>query len=136
MDFIWSIVEVAEKWQGPISLAVYITTSAEYQILNAFISYMSMCSDIFRDTVSVHMAVPIDLTVIENENDRIFLQLLVKDLAMDYCQKPMDVMDILIGSLLPDGRDSRIVYPQNHMRNIARKVSSRPETTYGNTLRK
>lgn len=114
MDRIWSIVEVAEKWQGPISLSVYIATSAEYQILKAFISYMKKCSYIFRDTVSVHMAVPINMTVIENENEAIVMERVFKSLSMGSCQLPKAVMDILTKSLIPKGRDTRIVYTKSY----------------------
>ncbi|CAG7785536.1 unnamed protein product [Allacma fusca] len=120
IDRIASIGEVSEKWLGPISLAVYIRTSDEWIILNLFNIYMQRCSALFTQTVSIHVAVPVNYEPMNSPNDSSRFEF---SPWYDHpCGQPSEFLSLLMKKLLPDGIDQGALYPQNHMRNIARKT--------------
>lgn len=121
IDRIPWIGEVSEKWLGPISLAVYVRNGDELWILSIFMSYMRRCSALFLQTVSVHVVVPAEFEVPDYANQSFYYDVMSDEHP---CGQPHQYMSSLVVKFLqhePVG-----LYPQNHMRNIARKVSTYP----------
>lgn len=125
IDRISSIGEVSEKWLGPISLAVYVWDADELAVLGLFVSYMRKCSVLFSQTVSVHVVVPIDFEIPEALNQSLYFDTSSSSSSSsddDHpCGQPHEFMSNLINKMLPQRMGG--LYPQNHMRNIARKVT-------------
>jgi len=118
IDRIASIGEVSEKWLGPISLAVYVRNEEEFGILTVFVAYMKRCNVLFSQTVSIHLVVPINFEAPNFLNETSFWESFSDN---DHpCGQPHEFMITLMKKMVFLDADS--LYPQNHMRNIARKV--------------
>ncbi|CAL8072141.1 unnamed protein product [Orchesella dallaii] len=125
LDRIKYLPQLLSTWRGPVSLAVYITNEEEWLMLNVYTRFLERCYPSFRDQVSIHLAVPSSLdqfcfkenvldtweknrTVIENKE----------------CHEATDLMQLLTSTFPITGSAKlalKEVYPQNHMRNLARK---------------
>lgn len=91
----------------------------ELWITSIFMSYMRRCSPLFSATVSVHIVVPVGFKEPSSYNQTLYFEVMSEEYP---CGEPQQFMSSLMSKLLftvPEG-----LYPQNHMRNVARKVSS------------
>ncbi|ODN01168.1 Beta-1,4-glucuronyltransferase 1 [Orchesella cincta] len=126
LDRIKHIPELLKTWRGPVSLAVYITNEEEWLMLNLYIRFLERCYPSFGNQVSIHLAVPSSLDqfcfkegVLEKWEAN---QATIENKYQ--CHEVHDFMNLLI-STFPITEKAKLalkeVYPQNHMRNIARK---------------
>jgi N-acetyllactosaminide beta-1,3-N-acetylglucosaminyltransferase len=114
LDRLHSIVDVSRHWTGPISLAVFVA-GEELRLTEIYITYLRQCFPQVKDQVSFHLAYSMNYPPIDAIN-----------LAIDYkqnCSNPEAVLSDLLKY-----RSSRTIvwienmpYPQNHLRNQARK---------------
>jgi len=51
-------METIGNWQGPISLAVFVTSFEEWRGLNLFVKFYRRCNPLFKKFVSIHVAIP------------------------------------------------------------------------------
>lgn len=112
-----SLVEVASHWTGPISVALFVAGNDELHLLQIYIFYLRNCFQTIRDRVSFHLSYPKDRqpNIIKNLNN--------VDLNNYDCGKPKETLNRLIKFRSAETIKWRTkkVYPQNHLRNIARK---------------
>lgn len=116
LEKLHSIIEVSTNWNGPISLAVFAAYEEELNSLLMYILYLRKCNIQIKDNVSFHLGL-----AMERKPKNIFVDVdQVED--MD-CTNPAVVFQNLI-KFLNKGMNfwrNKLPYPQNHMRNLARK---------------
>ncbi|XP_050092402.1 beta-1,4-glucuronyltransferase 1 [Anopheles aquasalis] len=117
LEKIYSLVQVAHHWSGPISAAIFAAGNDELYLLQLYLSYLRLCFRPIRERVSFHLVLP---------RDRIATHLRsvhVADFTRFDCGKPEATLNELLQRRTPDTSKWRIKnpYPQNHLRNVARK---------------
>lgn len=112
-----SVAEVAKKWQGPISVAVFVAGSDEFTILQHYITYLRLCFDFVRTNVTFHLAFPQDRKPQHETADS------YKLLKMFDCRNPQKTLQSMLQLRTTETTRwrTRNLYPQNHLRNFARK---------------
>ncbi|XP_037947584.1 beta-1,4-glucuronyltransferase 1 [Teleopsis dalmanni] len=112
-----SMAQVAVKWDGPISLAVFVVGNEEFTILQYYVTYLRLCFINIRNNVTFHIAVPRG-----HEPDPESTKLIDMHKGFN-CQQPEQTLRRLLKTRSIETMRWRIRnnYPQNHMRNFARK---------------
>lgn len=117
LERLHSLVNVAEHWNGPISLSIFIAGNDELYLLQLYMSYLNDCYDKIRNTVTIHLAY-------SKQYAPTNVQKFLKQNYIDYaCDQPEQILKKLIKlrSIETTKWRTRNPYPQNHMRNLARK---------------
>ncbi|XP_011184561.1 beta-1,4-glucuronyltransferase 1 [Zeugodacus cucurbitae] len=115
VERLYSLTQVAHQWNGPISTAVYVAGNEEFFILQHFVTYMRLCFSFIRDNVTFHIAVPSNKKPVQGH---------IPNLVNSFdCQYPEQTLRHLLKIRNPDTIRWRLKneYPQNHLRNLARK---------------
>ncbi|KAM7342731.1 beta-1,4-glucuronyltransferase 1 isoform 2-T2 [Cochliomyia hominivorax] len=112
-----SVAEVAKKWMGPISVAVFVSSSDEFAILKHYVTYLRLCFDFVRTNVTFHLAFPYERKPQHETSDS------HKLLKMFDCRNPQKTLHSMLQMRTSETIKwrSRNLYPQNHLRNFARK---------------
>lgn len=116
LDKLHSIVDVSNNWNGPISLAVFAAYEEELTSLLMYILYLRKCNSKIRENVSFHLGL-----ARERKPKHVVLDMEQLD-DLD-CASPRVVFHSIL-KLLHKGMNfwrDKLPYPQNHMRNLARK---------------
>lgn len=117
LERLHSIVSVAQHWNGPISLALFVAGNDELYLLQLYLSYLQNCYSMIRDTVTIHLAY-------SKQRAPTFVR---KYLKSDYtefiCEQPEITLKKLLKFRSSETTKWRLknAYPQNHLRNLARK---------------
>ncbi|KAL9917139.1 beta-1,4-glucuronyltransferase 1 [Glossina fuscipes fuscipes] len=100
-----------------MSVAVFVAGSDEFSILQYYVTYLRLCFDFIRSNVTFHLAFPYERQP-ERESRETY-----KLLQMFDCQYPEKTLRSLLTLRSTETKRWRLrnVYPQNHMRNLARK---------------
>lgn len=112
MDKLISLIQVSKHWSGPISVAVFAVGDDELTKLLLYIIYLRQCFLDVQEKVTFHFAFPKD-----HIPSAIALE---PDNAPD-CSRPKEVHRSLSKRKIVERWRLRLPYPQNHMRNLARK---------------
>jgi len=113
-----SLPQVAANWQGKMSVAVFAAGQEEFLVLQYFVTYMRLCFANIRENATFHLLMPRDF----NNLPRVLAVPLNMKGKFD-CQYPDRTLKSLLKfrSLRTLQWRQRNTYPQNHMRNLARK---------------
>lgn len=116
LEKLHSIVQVAHHWTGPISVALYAAGDEEFEALQRYVVYLRRCYAPVRERVSFSLTVPRNRP--PKKQPRVFE---LPD-SLD-CAKPEATLNEFASSISNEQTSwrARNVYPQNHMRNLARK---------------
>lgn len=112
-----SIINVISHWEGPISLAVFGAEDEEFNKLLMFVIFLRQCYSKIRNQVNFHFAFPV-----KHAPQKIF----VNESILNHlnCDNPLGVLAAFV-KFKAKRKYTRwkgpIPYPQNHMRNLARK---------------
>lgn len=119
LEKLHSIVQVAHQWTGPISAAVYAAGDDEYFLLHWYIKFLQNCYSSIRMRVSFHLTVPKNKIPTGKYPNKLRI---LKDQSHD-CRKPEAVLKDILKLRSAEISKWRVknTYPQNHMRNLARK---------------
>ncbi|KOC69607.1 N-acetyllactosaminide beta-1,3-N-acetylglucosaminyltransferase [Habropoda laboriosa] len=111
-----SVVQAAHHWTGPMSVALYAAGDEEFEVLQKYLVYLRRCYEPIRERVTFSLAVPRIRP--PKKQPREFELPEVVD-----CAKPEGTLNELMNGVSTEQTNWRIrnVYPQNHMRNLARK---------------
>ncbi|GAB1865466.1 Beta-1,4-glucuronyltransferase 1 [Camponotus japonicus] len=111
-----SLVQVALHWTGPMSVALYAAGDEEFEVLQRYLVYLRKCYESIRERVIFSLAVPRMRP--PKKQPRVFELPDIID-----CAKPEATLNELASHISSEQTNWRIrnVYPQNHMRNLARK---------------
>ncbi|XP_014605364.1 PREDICTED: beta-1,4-glucuronyltransferase 1 [Polistes canadensis] len=111
-----SIVQVAHQWTGPMSVALYVAGDEEFEVLQKYLLYLKKCYEPIRERISFSLAVP--KVRPPKKQPRTFALPDIID-----CAKPEATLNELVSGISVEQTNwrTRNVYPQNHMRNLARK---------------
>lgn len=117
LERLYSLVSVAEHWNGPISLAVFVAGNDELYLLQLYLSYLQNCFAAIRDAVTIHLAYP------KNRAPTLVRKYLKSDYTNFICDQPEMTLKKLMKFRSAETTKWRIknAYPQNHLRNLARK---------------
>lgn len=117
LERLYSLVSVAEHWNGPISLAVFVAGNDELYLLQLYLSYLQNCFAAIRDAVTIHLAYP------KNRTPTLVRKYLKSDYTNFICDQPEMTLKKLMKFRSAETSKWRIknAYPQNHLRNLARK---------------
>lgn len=117
LEKLYSLVQVASHWSGPISAALFAAGNDELYLLQLYISYLRKCYPAIREGVSFHLTYPKDRapTMLRSWID--------VQTSKFNCAQPERTLNELIKYRTSDTTKWRIknAYPQNHLRNVARK---------------
>ncbi|XP_024945832.1 beta-1,4-glucuronyltransferase 1 isoform X2 [Cephus cinctus] len=111
-----SIVQVAHHWTGPISVALYAAGDEEFDVLQKYLVYLRKCYPPIRDRVLFSLLMPKDR--MPTKQPRRY------ELPEDVdCVKPEATLQQLVSRISSQQTAWRVqnTYPQNHLRNLARK---------------
>ncbi|XP_012285752.1 beta-1,4-glucuronyltransferase 1 isoform X2 [Orussus abietinus] len=112
-----SIVQVAHHWTGPISLALYAAGDDEFEVLQRYLAYLRKCYAPIRERIFVSLVLP--KARLPRRQPRSFD---IPDSELD-CASPEYILKGLL-KRIPSQHNvwrAQNVYPQNHLRNLARK---------------
>lgn len=111
-----SLVQVALHWSGPMSVALYVAGDEEFEVLQQYLLYLRRCYNSIRERVSFSLAVP-KMRPPKKQPRHFELPDTID------CAKPEATLNELASRISNEQTNWRIrnVYPQNHMRNLARK---------------
>ncbi|XP_031638195.1 beta-1,4-glucuronyltransferase 1 [Contarinia nasturtii] len=117
LERLYSLVSVANRWTGPISLAVFVAGDDELYLLQLYLSYLQNCFAPIRDAVTIHLAYPI------KRAPKMVRKFLKSDYTNFVCDQPELTLKKLMKFRTTDTIKWRLKnpYPQNHLRNVARK---------------
>ncbi|CAG9860201.1 unnamed protein product [Phyllotreta striolata] len=116
LDKLPSLIEVAQNWNGPISLATFAASEDELNALLLYVLYLRKCNERIADKVTFHLALTTERRPKKFNIDTLKL----KELN---CDNPLGVMQHLTKNFQRGTNQwrTRLSYPQNHVRNLARK---------------
>lgn len=114
LDKLHSIVEVSNNWNGPISLAVFAAFEEELISLLMYILYLRRCNTKIKENISFHLGL-----AKETRTNSIFIDM--EQLENLDCNSPSAVFQSLVKPLRKIVWRTKLPYPQNHLRNLARK---------------
>lgn len=119
LEKLHSLVQVAHQWTGPISAAVYAAGDDEYFLLHWYIKFLQNCFNSIKERVSFHLAVPKNKIPTGRYPNKLKI---LHDQKFD-CRKPEAVLKDILRLRSAETVKWRVknTYPQNHMRNLARK---------------
>lgn len=108
------LTQVTKHWTGPLSVAVFASGADEFRILQHYITYLRLCYDNIRDNISWHLAMP---------RERIPNKVKIDSSQSFECDAPEKILKHLLSTRSLETIKWRLknVYPQNVMRNLARK---------------
>ncbi|XP_043793568.1 beta-1,4-glucuronyltransferase 1 [Apis laboriosa] len=111
-----SIVQAAHHWTGPMSVALYVAGDEEFEVLQKYLIYLRKCYEPIRERVAFSLAVPRVRPVKRQPRE-------FDPPDMVDCAKPEGTLNELMNGISNEQANWRIrnAYPQNHMRNLARK---------------
>lgn len=120
LDRLHTLVELAQLWNGPLSLAVFVANAAQFQALRAYLALLRSCSEPVRANVRVDLVFPVGVNVTR---------------AVPWstrgggggpefsCSNHASLLRTLHtsgGARVVRGNVKQMLYPQNHLRNVAR----------------
>ena len=116
LEKLHSLVQVVHQWTGTISVALYASGDEEFEVMQKYLEYMRHCYEPIRDRVIFSLAIPKNRP--PKQQPRYFPLPDFLD-----CSKPEKTLNEMTRSISNEQTNWRIrnVYPQNHMRNLARK---------------
>lgn len=111
-----SLVQVVHHWLGPLSVALFASGDEEFEVLQRYLVYLKKCYAPIRNRVVFSLAMP--KNKLPKRQPSIFRMPETVD-----CSKPEATLNVLMSRVSDEQTNWRIrnVYPQNHMRNLARK---------------
>lgn len=117
IEKIYSLVQVAHHWTGPISTSIFAAGDDELYVMQLYVSYLRHCFRPIRERVSFHLVYPADRPP---ENIK---GVHGSDFGKFECAKPEATLAEVMRLRRADTAKWRIKnpYPQNHLRNVARK---------------
>ncbi|XP_014260670.1 beta-1,4-glucuronyltransferase 1 isoform X2 [Cimex lectularius] len=115
LEKLHSLVQVAHHWSGPISVALFAAGDEEFSLLQGYIDFLRRCYVPVRERISFHLAFP-------KEKIPTSTYYVEKTTQLD-CLGPEASLGQMLKLRSPDIVRWRIRnrYPQNHMRNLARR---------------
>ncbi|KAL1459941.1 hypothetical protein WDU94_011886, partial [Cyamophila willieti] len=127
IDKLDSLGEVIQHWLGPISLALYVADDDEFSLLQGFVMFLHRCHDSITSKLSLHILISKSLNLSPSTatppppyNTDIY----------DCVTKPENLLKELLKKhhrpkhpqkMLRANWKINTPYPQNHLRNLARK---------------
>lgn len=114
IERLYFLAQVSKNWIGPMSVAVFASGADEFRILQQYITYLRLCYDNIRDNISWHLVMP---------KDQIPNKMKIDSSQSFECDAPEKILQRLLDTRSVETIKWRLrnVYPQNVMRNIARK---------------
>lgn len=109
-----SLIEVSNHWSGPISIAVFAAGDEELELLISYITYLRRCFINIRHNVAFHLGLPKS----HLPTNSIFTFDINQEME---CDRPEETLDKLTKKLSGMRWRTKLPYPQNHLRNLARK---------------
>lgn len=111
---------MVHHWTGPVSVALY-AAGDEWPLVQAYVRYLRRCYAPVRERVAFHAAFPAD-RLPESSPDQL-MEILGSEAHLD-CFRPEPSLKELMRQRTPESVRWRMRhgYPQNHMRNLARKA--------------
>ncbi|KAF5300432.1 hypothetical protein FQA39_LY02231 [Lamprigera yunnana] len=116
LDRLFSLIDVARNWSGPISAAIFAVGDEELNLVVFYIMYLKKCYPFIRDQVTFHLALP------KNRLGK-HIKFNHEYLKYEDCGNPENTLQRLLAkrSANIDKWKNKNPYPQNHLRNLARK---------------
>ncbi|XP_042877317.1 beta-1,4-glucuronyltransferase 1-like [Penaeus japonicus] len=111
VDRIFWVARQAEAFAGPVSVGLFVAGS-EYAVASEMVTYMRKCFPAVREWVSFHITYPADSPPKPSPSPKTF--------SLN-CSDPEQANRLLM-SLRDETEPLETHYPQNHMRNVARRA--------------
>lgn len=118
VERLYSLPQVAENWRGPISVALFSAGNEEYTVLRYFVTYMRLCFQNIKANATFHILMPREYDNLPQVSSELY------NIKTKFnCQHPERTLKALLKLRTAKTLEwrQRNMYPQNHMRNVARK---------------
>ncbi|GAB6027950.1 hypothetical protein CHUAL_002177 [Chamberlinius hualienensis] len=118
VENLFRLVEISQSWLGLVSVSVFVP-GEDYNIAQFYIQLLNDCFESIRMNVSFHFVYPVDKPPDEMPG---FERWIIS------CSKWKTIMKDLLSYRSREMLNWReqLLYPQNHMRNVARKACYTP----------
>ncbi|XP_034937625.1 beta-1,4-glucuronyltransferase 1 [Chelonus insularis] len=115
LEKIYSLVQVAHHWTGPISVAIYAAGDEEFEALQKYLIFLRKCYMPIFERINFSLTVPKQKSPTKQPQNF--------DVLNYDCTRPEATLSNLVSQISEEHTNWRLrnVYPQNHMRNLARK---------------
>ncbi|KAK3932399.1 Beta-1,4-glucuronyltransferase 1 [Frankliniella fusca] len=122
LERLHSLVQVVHHWTGPVSVALY-AAGDEWPLVQAYVRFLRRCYVPVRDRVTFHAAFPADRMPEPAAAPEQMTEILSLEAHLD-CFRPEPSLKELIRQRRPETMRwrTRHGYPQNHLRNLARRA--------------
>lgn len=120
LDRLHTLVELAQLWNGPLSLAVFVANAAQFHALRAYLALVHSCSEPVRANVRVDLVYPAGVNV---TRPVAWPRVPGSPSSAYSCSAHASLMRTLHSSgraRVVRGSAKQMLYPQNHLRNVAR----------------
>lgn len=120
LDRLIGLLDIAQYWDGPVSVAVSVRSTKELQSLRQFIRILAICSDAVRLNFAFHFVLPVNDSRIDLHAGEIDTKSSEATSCLNQLKR------ILPGPPPPPLKTTRpldlvrLLFPQNHLRNVAR----------------
>ncbi|KAF5302426.1 hypothetical protein FQR65_LT08515 [Abscondita terminalis] len=116
LERMFSLVQVSKNWPGPISVAVFAAGEDELNLVLLYILYLRKCFPNIQERVTFHLTLPKNRLPSN-------IQIDMQSLKYEGCMNPENTLQRLLLKRSPatDKWKIKNPYPQNHLRNLARK---------------
>uniref|UniRef100_A0ABD2VZG3 Beta-1,4-glucuronyltransferase 1 n=1 Tax=Trichogramma kaykai TaxID=54128 RepID=A0ABD2VZG3_9HYME len=116
LEKLHSLVQVAHQWQGPLSLGLFVAGDEEFEAAQRYLDFLQRCYAAVRERVTVSVLVPGSRA--PRQQPRYYPLPDFLD-----CERPEAALRQFARPISAEQASWRVrnAYPQNHMRNLARK---------------
>ncbi|KAG0443535.1 hypothetical protein HPB47_014807 [Ixodes persulcatus] len=104
-------------WNGPVSLAVFVANSAQFQAVKMYLSFIHSCSEAIKTNMRVDLVYPADENLTRKT---VWSDKLGSDFSCGTHAVLLKVLQNVGKTKLVKGSSKQMFYPQNHLRNVAR----------------
>ncbi|XP_050038650.1 beta-1,4-glucuronyltransferase 1-like [Dermacentor andersoni] len=120
LDRLHTLVELAQLWNGPLSLAVFVPNAAQFQALRAYLALLRSCSEPVRANVRVDLVFPVGVNVTRAVPWSTRGSGGGPEFSCAGHASLLRALQASEGARVVRGSVKQMLYPQNHLRNVAR----------------
>ncbi|CAN8006572.1 unnamed protein product, partial [Ixodes hexagonus] len=117
LDRLSWLVDLAQLWNGPVSLAVFVANSAQFQAVKVYLSLIRSCSEAIKANMRVDLVYPADQNLTKKA---VWSDELGSDFSCGTHASLLKALQNVGKTRVLKGSAKQMLYPQNHLRNVAR----------------
>ncbi|XP_042145151.1 beta-1,4-glucuronyltransferase 1-like [Ixodes scapularis] len=117
LDRLSWLVDLVQLWNGPVSLAVFVANSTQFQAVKLYLSLIRFCSEAIKTNMRVDLVYPADENLTRKT---VWSDELGSDFSCGTHAVLLKALQNVGKTKVVKGSAKPMLYPQNHLRNVAR----------------